>query len=647
MERTRLVAGHIALSHQDTQRRYKATLIEAGLNLNDWVMPVEVLGAALHQFEHAVCLIDHASFLSFPSLRNFAGMYETATLTDDAITATLCLNDSESGQLLGNIFDAWLNDKDAGSVAPIGLSADLSVRWQPRDNDDEPPVAAEILKVWSVDAVLHPAAGGQVERVVNSIGGLPPQSHNGGTTMDTNTTPAGGQSLDNTAPNPMPLNEALASIARVAERIDKLSTQIEALNVQPTEDEPTAPDPISVRLDALTDALDHLTQTAADTEADNAVEGMGETELSQGRNSLDRVKLAFEAMIQGTAPPQGIQPLTGIRELYHLLSGDYQMTGLFQRDNIYLANVNSSTMAGMVANALNKSVINLFQEYPRWWETFVSPEDFATLQQVKWITLGGIGELPTVAEGAAYTELTWDDQTETADFVKKGGYLGITLEAIDKDDTGKLRAAPRALAQAAWLTLSKSISAIFTTAAGLGPDMSDAVALFNASHSNLGSTALSHAAYVATRTAMRKQTELSSSERLGALTAPHFLLVPSDLEITALQVLATEQVPGSSDNNENPFASGNAHEARMRAAQKRVVVVDLWTDTNNWAAVANPNLYPSIGLGFRYGRTPEIFSVASPTAGLMFTNDTMPVKVRFFFATGPTDYRGLYKHNVT
>jgi hypothetical protein len=31
----------------------------------------------------------------------------------------------------------------------------------------------------------------------------------------------------------------------------------------------------------------------------------------------------------------------------------------------------------------------------------------------------------------------------------------------------------------------------------------------------------------------------------------------------------------------------------------------------------------------------------------MFTNDTMPVKVRFFFAVGPTDYRGLYKHNVS
>jgi hypothetical protein len=324
------------------------------------------------------------------------------------------------------------------------------------------------------------------------------------------------------------------------------------------------------------------------------------------------------------------------------------MAGLFRDDRVYLANVNSATMAAMTANALNKRIVNLFQMYPRWWEAFCSIEDFASLQDARWITLGGVGELPTVSEGAAYTELTWDDMVETDAFIKKGGYLGLTLEAIDKDDTRRLVAAPRALAQAAWLTLAKSISAIFTSDSGTGPVMSDSNHLFDAgNHSNLLTTALSWTAYVAIRTAMRKQTELNSEERLGALTAPKFLLVPPDLEIAALQLLASEGEPGTADNDENPLAVGNAHDERLRSARNRVIVVDLWTDTNDWAAVADPLLYPSIGLGFRYGRTPEIFSVASPTAGLMFTNDVMPVKVRFFFAVGPTDWRGLHKNNVT
>jgi hypothetical protein len=407
--------------------------------------------------------------------------------------------------------------------------------------------------------------------------------------------------------------------------------------------------------EAVSAAIQAESEYLAEITAANVVQIGGEAprggDIQMGLTGFEQIKLAAEALFAGGRPEKEVQPLSGIRELYTLLSGDYEMTGLFYPDRIRFANVNSSTMAGLVANALNKRVVNQFMEYPHWWTPIVLEEDFSNLQQVKWITLGGVGELPTVAEGAAYTELTWDDQTETADFVKKGGYLGITLETIDKDDTRKVTSAPRALAQAAWLTLAKAISAIFTANSGVGPTMSDSTALFDAGHSNLGTTALSITTFAAARLAMRKQTEVNSSERLGALCAPKYLLVPPDLEITALQILASEQdylyaLANAPSGRENVFSEGGDRSARMAFAKERVIVVDLWTDTNNWAAAGDPMLYPTIGLGFRYGRTPEIFSVASPTAGLMFTNDTMPVKVRFFFATGPMDYRNLYKANV-
>jgi len=396
----------------------------------------------------------------------------------------------------------------------------------------------------------------------------------------------------------------------------------------------------------LRDAIQAQRDLVAQLHADQVVQ-VGPTpprgSITLGRTGLEQVESAFAALLQGMSPPAGIAPLGGIRELYHLLSGDYEMTGVFHPDRVYLANVTTSTMAGLVANALNKLVVNSFQTYPRWWDPLVLQMDFATLQQIKWITLGGVGELPTVPEGGAYTELTWDDRTETADFVKKGGYLGITIETIDKDDTGKVRSAPRALAQAAWLTLSKAIAGIFTS----NPAMSDGYALFHtAQHGNLGSSALSWSTYVSTRTAMMKQTELNSGERLGALTRPYYLVVPIDLEMTAMQILASEGQPGTGDNNVNPLAEGNEHDSRLAAARSRVITCPIWTDATDWVAAAHPNLYPTIGLGYRYGRTPEVFSVASPTAGLMFTNDTLPVKVRFFYATGPIDYRGLYKHVV-
>ena len=363
-------------------------------------------------------------------------------------------------------------------------------------------------------------------------------------------------------------------------------------------------------------------------------------------DSLDKLRLAVDGLLSGVRPEQEIAPLTGVRELYIMLSGDYDMWGRYRPENVGLANVNSATMAGLVADALNKRVVNMFQQYPRFWESLVIEEDFHTLQQVKWITLGGIGELPTVAEGAAYTEAVWDDQTETGDWTKKGSYLGLTLEAIDKDDTSRLQQAPRALSQAAYMTFGKVFSRIFQGNAGVGPTMSDGVALFHATHANLGSTALTQGAWETTKIAMRKQTELNSGERLGALVVPRYVMVPPDLEFTALVAMASELAPGVADNDINPHAAGSGHDARLAAARRQIVVNDFLTDPNDWVAVADPMLYPSVGVGWRFGRSPEIFAQADPNSGLMFTNDTMPIKVRWFFVVGPTDWRGLYKHNV-
>ena len=256
-------------------------------------------------------------------------------------------------------------------------------------------------------------------------------------------------------------------------------------------------------------------------------------------------------------------------------------------------------------------------------------------------------ELPTVAEGAAYTELTWDDNTETATFVKKGGYLGITIEAMDKDDTNRLRAAPRALAQGAWMTLGKTIAGLFTANAGAGPALADGTTVFHAHRGNLGATAFSNAGWEAAKLAMMKYAELNSGERLAGLAKPRLAWVPVDLESAAVAQFASgEGQIGSANYNVNADALANALTDRLQRARERVIVCPFWTDVNDWAAQADPDLYPGLGLGYRYGRTPEIFSVASPTAGLMFSNDTMPVKVRFFFATGFTDWRAWYRNIV-
>ena len=142
-------------------------------------------------------------------------------------------------------------------------------------------------------------------------------------------------------------------------------------------------------------------------------------------------------------------------------------------------------MASIVANVLNKVGGDRVPELSRaGGSRSCGTENFSTLQTVKWITLGGVGELPTVAEGAAYTELTWDDSYETATWNKKGGYLGHHARS---DGQGRRRAgcarAPAALAQAAWLTLGKAVSGDLHREQRRGPTLTDTGALFNARRS--------------------------------------------------------------------------------------------------------------------------------------------------------------------
>ncbi|MGD8751646.1 MAG: hypothetical protein PVG14_09510, partial [Anaerolineales bacterium] len=522
----------------------------------------------------------------------------------------------------------------------IGLSIVFWPQWKPREDRDDPLVLDSIKHIESVDFVFEPGAQGRVIQALSSkfVGGETVKEEKKEKLMTEKAGDEQGFVTNEEVAQENPVDDTQG--VPLHRSTDATRKQVIAAH--------DAAKQALIIAQALQEEIKRIQEDDVIDLGDEAPRG---AHVQVGKSGFERFELAAQAMLSAEKPPSDVRPLSGIREMYIMLSGDYEMTGVFRPERVQFAVVDSSTMAGLVANALNKRVVNLFQMYPRWWEPIVSIEDFTSLQQVKWITLGGVGELPTVNEGQAYTELTWDDQTETADFIKKGGYLGVTLETIDKDDTRRVQAAPRALAQAAWLTLAKSISSIFTQSSGVGPTMSDGNALFHANHSNLGSTALSTTEWYVVRNAMRKQTELNSGERLGALTAPRYLLVPPDLEITAMKVLASEKdyayaLSNATDGPINPEAEGEGRAERLRVARERVVVIDLWTDTDNWAAAADPNLYPTIGLGFRYGRVPEMFSVASPLAGLMFSNDTMPVKVRWFFATGPMDWRGLYKENV-
>ena len=97
----------------------------------------------------------------------------------------------------------------------------------------------------------------------------------------------------------------------------------------------------------------------------------------------------------------------------------------------------------------------------------------------------------------------------------------------------------------------------------------------------------------------------------------------------------------------NPFA-----ETRVGDPRPIPIAVPEFTDANDWAYIADPQLAPVIQMAYadnpggRSHPAPMLYSVTSPTAGLMFTNDVLPIKVRDYFAYGVATYRGIGKRNV-
>ena len=620
------------------RKKFRASLISVGFlramggRKSNRYIPAATLETAVYagKFDALSVFVDHPDWFEYPKVQRLVAVTREATYndSDQAVKAEIVFYDNPLAASMVNLFDAMLEEE---GPPDIGFSLVFWGSYKDRENLDDPLELETISHVESVDIVFEPASEARVLEALS-------------TQFITN----GENNMPDITPTPEPdvtqESNATAAVEQPQEPANLPVFDVEAFRAGVI-------GAMDARLDAAVDQFNaSIDQRLAAQEEDETVDiGSNpprQSNIVMGLNGYEELEQAARAMLAGETPPNGIRPLSGIRELYLLLSGDYEMTGRYNDDRIQFAAVDSSTLANMFADALNKRVIEVGELFPKWWSPAVTIENFNTLQDAKWILLGGVGELPTVAEGSVYTELTLDDQQESDSFVKKGGYLGVTLEAIDKDDTRKVQAIPRVLARAAWVTLGKAIAAIFTTGSGVGPTMADAVVMFHATHANLGTSDLSYSAWKATRTAMMKITELNSGEVLGPLNAPHLLWVPPDLEYTALQIMASMQVPGTANNDINPEAINETQAARLEAARNRVVLCPYWTDANNWMAQANPMLYPGLGLGYRFGENPEIFSVADPKAGLMFTNDVMPVKVRYFYAVGPIDWRPFYKQNV-
>lgn len=142
-------------------------------------------------------------------------------------------------------------------------------------------------------------------------------------------------------------------------------------------------------------------------------------------------------------------------------------------------------------------------------------------------------------------------------------------------------------------------------------------------YSNNGTTALSHSALSEARIAIRKFPDARGLP-LGAMG--DLLLVPPDLENTALEIVTSTQKSGTANNDANVLSN------------VRVIVWDWLTDTNNWFLLDNRRAKRHLYWFDR--KAPEITFEYKATTG----NFIVTASARWSY--GATDWRWVYGGEV-
>ena len=619
-------------SCQPGQQEIEILAISAGSG-NGWEFPAEVLRSSLARWDGVECFIDHA--WESRSLRDLAGVCHHPRWSEESRGVRLSLR--PFGPASGLLLNASAEMRADGVPLPnVGFSADLVFSAAERQ-------VTRIEKVLSVDLVVRPARGGVFLPAPVSNGDELSQQislQEKSMEIEKNATSAGAETSAQSASHEeqestlqaqmrASLLEASLAAARLPASAEaSLRTRFGEREFQPAE---------------LQQAIGDTRKLVSELTGGSVIQGAGL--ISNIVPPEDQVNAALHDLLGANRPKdlEGLKParLSGIRELYTLMTGDTGFTGGYHRERAQFAA--TSDLPGLLKNAMNKVIIDQWQELGRsgyrWWEPIVQVEHFNSLQEITGVLVGEVTVLPSVAEGAAYTELAVRDSAETGAWGKYGGYVGLTLEMFERDETHKLRQYPRKLASAALRRISSLVGAIFTANSGVGPLMSDTYNVFETlHHANLGTTALSSASWEAAGKAIYSQPMAVGTGGTAPKLAldARYLLVPRDLRLAGMNILYPSFAHESNIFSEN----------MQRGQMGDVITCPEFTDANDWAALADPRLAPGIILGERFGVLPEIIIADGETNGALFTNDEIRMKVRHWVSVFVADYRPLYKANV-
>lgn len=663
-------------------RVWRVTMVRPGISKNGRRYRPEVLADAIHLYEGTKSFDGHrdAQERRKSAIGGMAGWHENVTAQPDGSLGS-DFHISESAEAVRQLFvTAWRNERPD----LIGFSHDISAKTEPAVvGGRRISEVRKIVEVHSVDVVADPSAGGQIERLVAS------RQEEDNMTLEQflRALRAGDLTAEQAKeayvehPEWEQIVEAFEeqTAAAAAGEGDDPTEPVTESGDDGTEDSETVTG--ALRTLAVADALsrsnlpeaahEQLHESLSDEVTVSEIaarisetEGIwsaalaatpsqlpGQTSVVVGEEAEEKLQHGLDAMIAGDTEKEGVPAFRSIKEAYAAFTGKnpYQMgdedfnrwilaesVGAFPSGGAQrlTESLSSGSWAEALGDSIRRKLIAEYNSDPlSSWRQIVSEvgnlPDFRTNRRVR---IGGYDVLATVAEGATYTALTSPtDEEATFAATKKGGTEDYTLEMIANDDLGGLRRIPVSMARAAALTLYRLIWN--TTIAG-NATIYDAVALFDAAHTNTTVAALGEAGIETLRTKMVRQTRAGETSGFVGLM-PAMIAVPPELYVLAFKLTeSASAVVGSAESATTPNVFRGL----------TAVEVPTFTDADDWFLIADPRTVPTIEVGFYQGRQdPELLIQDQPAVGSVFTADKFTWKIRHIYGAAVLDFRGFQR----
>jgi hypothetical protein len=631
-------------------RVFRVRIIREGVSRNKKRYKGHVLEAARPLYEGAKAFDHHrtAQEMQTSTVAGLVGGYRDVTYEPgDGLYGNLHLLPSAVHP--AEALDASIAAQTAGLPPLVGISHDVLASFkagQPTSGGHVQEAVA-ITRVHSADVVADPSAGGQATRVL--AGGIESDTEESDVTVTTEAVLAALQSAGDA-------ELAAAGLARVdthtTEAVGEpkgsfiagllVSHKLQAAGL-----------PEAVKESVLAALPERVTEADVDRQIasyKNVLAGLERGGLAPTvttqvvKESRDKVVDGLNRAFDGD-----YSYFRSFKQAYEAFSGsnprrwdeDENRTilresvgSLYDSATRTTESLTASSWAEVLGDSITRKTIQMYKSPDlRNWRPIVSDivpiNDFRTQRRVR---TGGYGTLPVVNEGAPYQPLTSPgDEEATYAIEKKGGTEDLTMEMIANDDLSAITRIPRLLGLAAARTLHNFVWDFLAT----NPTIYDSVALFHASHANTTAVALSQSGASSLRQKMRDQTGYGDSSNILSLVQ-RYLIVPNELEELAFQICASAVAVPSTPAG--PSDTPNIHRTL------EPIVVDYFTDANDWYTVASPELCPTIELGFYQGREePELYTQADQSVGSMFNADKYTYKIRHIYKGAVVEYRGFQR----